>query len=908
MHHPLHRSSIKPLYKLLAIVCLILLLAPTSVNGQEPEDRPLFPSFVYLPVILHRTMPCATSSQSPTLRSPTDDALLTTEQPVVFTWQFSTNCPASQIHYSLQIATEAGFSPETMRHSVGYQPGDPPDEISFYTETSYDLSQTEAGVYYWRVGAFWETTLLGWSDPHRLTIEEPLIDQLLVNPSFEDDPTQSVGWQWLTPDTTSYTLRLDATLAHHGQQFLTINRQDSTPGQKSLYQDIDSPQAGTTYHFSVWIQASAEALDAGQPRTGRVDLWAYGGSPTREHSTHNFQISAPGWHCVETSLQVIETGHALLRAEVYFTALDGLVYYVDQATLRDDSQATCPPSLDNDDGTLVSHAQGFDTCAAPSVAQLAAWKQASPYDYFGIYLGGANHYGPCKSYNQQYQTAAWFTEVSQQGWQFVPIWVGPQAPCTGYSVRISSDLETARLSGINEARQAIAAAANLRLITAAKPGTIIYYDIEHYPIGDATCRAAVNAFLVGWVTELQNNGYKAGIYGSVWAVNDWYLLDHVPDSVWVASYIRSEYDAAMSVDPVNQSWITPSYWQNHHLFQYSNSHDETHGGLTLNIDNDVAAGLVAVSGTAATTANVQGMQFITPKQGWLWRGQQLFWTNNSGRQWRDITPPVTTFEAVFFADAAHGWLVSMEEADHSLHLWRTTNGGELWQPLPFDVVSGTPLGAVHLDFIDAQTGWLVLEPASGPVAAVGLLFKTTNGGITWTQLTLPGSGPVHFVTESFGWTVSGPTRSDLSVTRDGGQTWQRQTLSPTTAPVAYTLPHFVDKQHGLIAVTRYEAGQTPVEFYATQDGGQSWQRLGETSTVQPVALGVFPPTYLLNEQLWGLAEGPTFPSPIVQLQWVTSSTAWAHRRDNTCTQTCRGQDQLFQTTDSGQTWQEIELP
>lgn len=752
-----------------------------------------------------------------------------------------------------------------------------------------------------------------------ITVGAAPINQLLANPSFEAYPDDVAPWQWLVPEMT-HQLYTDSQVAPDGQQYLAVNRQDEANGNKSFYQDVAQPQAGQTYHFAVWVRASEEAVNADKPRTGRIDLWAHGGTAAREHSTRNFQVNDTNWHCVETALKVTQPGHAYLRAEVYLTSLDNFDYYFDHAMLRDDGQATCPSPPPVDGSTLISSGQGFDTCAAPGVTPLATWKQASPYDYFGIYLGGANHYEPCRLYNQQHQTAAWFSDVSQQGWQFIPIWVGPQAPCTSYTVRLSYDLTIAWSEGVTEAQQALAAAANLGLITPTKQGTIIYYDMEYYPLEDA-CHNAVNAFLAGWVSELQSQGHKAGIYGSVLAVNDWYTLEHVPDSVWVPWYIRGSYDPSVTVDLVNQQWITESYWDNHRLFQYSSGHDESWGSVSLNIDNDTASGLVALEEMSSDTAQptLHEMQLITANQGWVWVGQQLFWTDTGGDRWANITPPaIAAIKGVFFLDAAYGWVMSTTDHDRKLYLSHTTNGGQTWQTIPLTAfnTADDPLttGPVYFDFIDPQTGWLVVKLATGLNFSQGLLFKTEDSGATWTQLPIPLGEPVHFVTEEVGWTAGGPTNSELYVTRDGGQTWTAQTIVPqasATGHLAYTLPTFENPQDGAIAVTIGESTQTRFEFFVTGDGGQSWRLADQTLLEQELALGTSLPIHILDSQHWVVADPrvtPTFPDNIVALDLATSTVGWAHSRHHSCTDGCWTQRNLFRTTDGGQTWAKVELP
>jgi photosystem II stability/assembly factor-like uncharacterized protein len=736
--------------------------------------------------------------------------------------------------------------------------------------------------------------------------------QLLLNPSFEADPASIQPWQWLTSQ-VDYRLQDNPALARHGRQYLAANRQDQANGKKSLYQEINAPQAGHTYHFAIWVRASDEAVSAGRPRLGRIDLSAYGGAAPREHSTHNFAVTDPAWHCVETALTVTGSGHLYLRAEVYLTSLDNFDYHLDHAILRDDGQATCPPPPLVDGSTLISDGQGFDTCAAPAVAALNAWDQASPYDYFGLYLGGANHYPACKNYNQQYQTPAWFAAVDQQEWAYLPIWVGPQPPCTSYTTRFSDDPGLARLQGIEEARQAIDAARTLGLISPARQSSIIYFDMEPYPTTNLPCHQAANAFLGGWVSELQSQGHKAGIYGSVHAVNSWYSLEHVPDSVWVAWYIRTGYDPAMTIDPVNQTWIVESYWDNHRLYQYSNSHNETWGGATINIDNDAARGLVALEAPAAAPPLIQAAQLVANGQGWLWLGRRLFWTGDGGSTWQDMTPAgVTEIKDFFFHDADYGWLLSA--AGPNLDLSRTSDGGRTWQTVPLNVLTpdqaGPAMSAFDLHFIDPQTGWLAVKLASGASFSRGLLFKTEDGGQSWQPLASPAGQPVHFVTAELGWTTGGPTHSELYLSQDGGQSWQAQDVVPAGRYPVYQLPVFTTKDEGMLSVTVTQPDGNWLEVYTTSNGGRSWRLAERIELQQTLALGTRLPVGVIDAQRRLVAEPaltPGLPAGVVAFDFA-GETGWAYTRRQSCVNGCRSESRLFSTADAGQSWAEIQLP
>lgn len=560
-----------------------------------------------------------------------------------------------------------------------------------------------------------------------------------------------------------------------------------------------------------------------------------------------------------------------------------------------------PPSL------LVSSGQGFDTCAAPTVTQLAAWKQATPYEYLGIYLGGSMHYAPCKAYNKQYQTPQWLADVRVQGWQFIPTWVGPQAPCSVFSDRVSNDPAIARNEGAVQAQQAISAATALGLYSPL----IIYYDMENYNVNDSACHIATNAFLTGWVEEMHNQGHQAGIYGGVTAANDWYTLEHIPDSTWVARYLYSDYNPIVTVQELNENYINPAYWSEHRLFQYSGSHEESWDGVVMTVDNNVAAGLIALSDQS--TPSLREVKLVSPSTGWLWLDEQLYLTHNGGDQWQNITPPqADALLGVHFWDEAHGWLAGFDSAGGQPALWRTTDGGQNWQQLPALPAIEVPLHAVHFDFISAETGWLLAELDTGLNFSQGRLFKTNDGGQSWQEMSTPIGGRVNFVTQNFGWLVGGPTHSALYRTLDGGRTWEPVSVTADwgDALPAFELPVFGDAASGAIAVTVSQPEAGRVEIYTTTTGGDTWQLVESMPLAQPPGPGVRAPAQIINPQQWLVGETSlSLPPHTREVSFVSAEIGWAIGRHNVCAATgCTRSVELWRTIDSGKTWTVILLP
>jgi hypothetical protein len=251
-------------------------------------------------------------------------------------------------------------------------------------------------------------------------------------------------------------------------------------------------------------------------------------------------------------------------------------------------------------GTL--NGKAFDACTAPPQSTMDAWKTSStpsPYTAVGIYIsGGLRH---CAQPNL---TPAWVAANAANGWQFLLLDVGLQAPCSAFTNKMSTVPAKARAQGVAAADNAVAAAQALGFAQRSA----IYSDIEYYDhSNDATCTPAVLSYLSGWTLELNTRGYVGGAYvnvstGGVDLSNAYNNTAYTrPDNLWFA-----RYSTPPVTDTSDNKYIPPGYWTSHQrVHQYSNSHDETYGSVTINIDSnavDLTAPPPPVTGFDATGA------------------------------------------------------------------------------------------------------------------------------------------------------------------------------------------------------------------------------------------------------------------------------------------------------------------
>jgi hypothetical protein len=174
--------------------------------------------------------------------------------------------------------------------------------------------------------------------------------------------------------------------------------------------------------------------------------------------------------------------------------------------------------------------------------------------------------------------------MRQQGWTFIPTWVGPQAPCTNFTNRFSYDVNQAFIQGKDQAYFATARLAEFGLTNSISDlgGSVVYYDLENYGT-DLACREAVKAFVDGWVSHSHDLGTLAGVYGGTLCdtgLTNYLNITNVPDVIWPARWYYYPAYPYFNYDPNANVWdlgtcFPTTIWNNHQrIRQYAGDHFE----------------------------------------------------------------------------------------------------------------------------------------------------------------------------------------------------------------------------------------------------------------------------------------------------------------------------------------------
>lgn len=263
---------------------------------------------------------------------------------------------------------------------------------------------------------------------------------------------------------------------------------------------------------------------------------------------------------------------------------------------------------------------GFDQCETQSQKNMDVWLAHSPFRAVGVYISGASRF--CRT--QKNLTPTWVSTQLAKGWRILPITLGPQSSCVGRFPRYGATIDptiindaangyaAARTQGSAEADSAVAAATALGIV----PGSTLWYDLEGWSsYKNVTCRESALAFLSGWTARARQLGYVSGVYSS--AGSGIRILDDarrqartdvvLPDRIWIA---RWDGQANTST-----SYIAEDGWRpGNRMKQYQGGHNETWGGVTINIDrNWLELGNAAAVRCGGVKVNLRTYKKVAPR-------------------------------------------------------------------------------------------------------------------------------------------------------------------------------------------------------------------------------------------------------------------------------------------------------
>ena len=244
---------------------------------------------------------------------------------------------------------------------------------------------------------------------------------------------------------------------------------------------------------------------------------------------------------------------------------------------------------------------------------------------------------------------------------------------------------------------------------------------------------------------------------------------------------------------------------------------------------------------------IDDADLVSGSHGWVQTHGRVYWTDDGGTSWREITPPIPEDADLWwlrFLDAQHGIALVVAKqpgdgwpVDARIVVLRTDDGGRSWAgPAEWATLAFSSEGELEYAFALSQDRiWVTVNMTQSMNSSVGEVFRTDDGGRSWSKARLPYSGQVEFTSADNGFTASSCCYGvipQLYRTHDGGWTWEQQTLAPIPDESRwywhdYSMPVFFGARDGVTAVALRNTDGRPTDLalYRTRDAGASWEEI-----------------------------------------------------------------------------------
>jgi photosystem II stability/assembly factor-like uncharacterized protein len=245
------------------------------------------------------------------------------------------------------------------------------------------------------------------------------------------------------------------------------------------------------------------------------------------------------------------------------------------------------------------------------------------------------------------------------------------------------------------------------------------------------------------------------------------------------------------------------------------------------------------------------VSFVDDRLGWLLhpavaasqcsgQGAEIWRTTDGAGTWQrvaylDQQNPGLGFGqckgSLSFVDATHGF-VAAGDGNFSPTIYRTADGGKTWSgstlPDPPDFKTSAGGSALRAGLVNRFGSTLYVQARgqqAGDIPDRQYMFRSTDGGATWSWMTKVPPRPIVMVTESRWLQLLIPGQSMESI--NGGQQWHPyESDFNTDTPVGRPQIVFADSQVG------YAEGRGALQ--QTVDGGLHWVRIATPGTATPI--------------------------------------------------------------------------
>lgn len=213
------------------------------------------------------------------------------------------------------------------------------------------------------------------------------------------------------------------------------------------------------------------------------------------------------------------------------------------------------------------------------------------------------------------------------------------------------------------------------------------------------------------------------------------------------------------------------------------------------------------------------IQFLSGNIGRVAGNGFMIGTSDGGCSWQTIYTGEYNFHKLEFVTNSVGYVIGTKPDSPVPILLKTTDGGSTYQPL-----KNAPYGTLDIDFSDQKNGFLY---------TYGLVYRTSDGGTTWTRIPTPANSRGALFTDAdHGWTVQVRTGGyNIMKTENGGKTWYKTLVVDTKGSNPAGKLYSKDGK-SIYALLYGDSGMSQISYslYHSAEGGKNWVKLTSISS------------------------------------------------------------------------------